>query len=314
MVLGVQKQPRIDIPDLSGRICLVTGATSGLGEATVTELVQHNPKKTYLAARSRSRAETALARIRATSPSARSANIEILDLELSSFASIRAAADRINGEADRLDLLHLNAGVGVLQPSMSKDGYELQFAVNYVGHALLTSLLMPKLLATADIPGADVRIIVISSVLHKILAPPTGIIFDDLKTSMDENVTRLYGQSNLAKSLFAQQLAQRYPKMKTVTVVPAGAWTNIWSGPKAVNPLLWNLFVVPLVRITAVSSTEGAKNQLWASVSRDAQSRGFYMPVAKRGGGCELVHDEKLSVRLWDWTNDELKAHGCPTL
>jgi NAD(P)-dependent dehydrogenase (short-subunit alcohol dehydrogenase family) len=147
-----------DIPNLAGRVCLVTGGSSGLGEATIKALAQHNPDKVYLAARSKPKTKEALLRIKESSPTSRSANIEILDMDLASFDSIKAAAARINEEAPRLDIVHLNAGIAMIPAALTEDGYEVQFGTNYLGHALLTQLLMPKLLQTAALPGADVRV------------------------------------------------------------------------------------------------------------------------------------------------------------
>jgi NAD(P)-dependent dehydrogenase (short-subunit alcohol dehydrogenase family) len=150
--------PLHDIPNLAGKVCLVTGGSSGLGEATIKALAQHKPDKVYLAARSIQKANAALLRIKESSPAARSANIEILDMDLASYDSIKNAAARINKEVPRLDIVHLNAGVAMVPAALTKDGYEVQFGTNYMGHALLTQLLMPKLLQTASLPGADVRV------------------------------------------------------------------------------------------------------------------------------------------------------------
>jgi NAD(P)-dependent dehydrogenase (short-subunit alcohol dehydrogenase family) len=87
--------PQKDIPDLAGKVCVITGANSGLGEAAITALAQHNPNKIYLAARSVSKAKAAIQRIRSTSSAAQSANIEILELDLGSFDSIKSAAARL---------------------------------------------------------------------------------------------------------------------------------------------------------------------------------------------------------------------------
>jgi NAD(P)-dependent dehydrogenase (short-subunit alcohol dehydrogenase family) len=305
--------PSVDIPDLGCRVCLVVGGTSGLGEATATALAQHSPKKLYLTARSRARADAAVGRIRATSKAAQAANITILDIDLSSLESVREATARLNREADRLDLVHLSGGVGLLPHATSTDGYEIQFATNYLGHALLTQLLMPKLLQTAALPGADVRIISMSSRSHKTWSPPEGILFDELKSPMtSRTVFALYGQSTLAKALFAHELSKRYPQITSVSLHPRGVKTNVFEGEKGVNWLLYHLIMKPVVYMTGVSPEEGAKTQLWCSVSPDVKSGEYYEPVGMLGGDGRLTKDDELSSKLWTWTDKELRVFGSP--
>ncbi|KAJ9606760.1 hypothetical protein H2200_008769 [Cladophialophora chaetospira] len=305
--------PERDIPSLKGKVCLVTGANSGLGEATVAALARHEPAKVYLAARSRDKAETALSRIKATSPAAKVADIQILDLDLASFDSVKKAAARVNAEVGRLDVLQLNAGVAVIPQSTTKEGYEIQFGTNYLGQALLTQLLMPLLLKTAGLPGADVRIVSMSSVGHKNFAPRKGILFDELKTDMGTHSgAELYGQAKLAKTLFAYELAKRYPQITSTSLHPGTVKSNIWSGEKRFNILLNNLIIKPLVALTGVSNEEGAKTQLWCSFSKDVENGRYYEPIGKAGKDGPLSRDDDLSRKLWEWTDRELQEHGTP--
>ncbi|KAI1865506.1 hypothetical protein JX265_006347 [Neoarthrinium moseri] len=305
--------PSVDIPDLGNRVCLVVGGTSGLGEATAIALAQHNPKKLYLTARSRAKANAAIIRIRATSKVAEVADLEILDLDLSSFKSVREAAAKLNHEAERLDLVHLSGGVGLLPHATSTDGYETQFATNYLGHALLTRLLMPKLLHTAALPDADVRIVSMASGLHKALSPKEGILFGELKTPMaSRSVFALYGQSTLAKTLFAHELSKRYPQITSVSLHPGGVKTNVFEGEKGVNWLLYNLVIKPVVYLTGISPAEGAKTQLWCSFSPDVKSGEYYEPIGLLGCEGKLTRDDDLASKLWSWTDEELRASNFP--
>jgi NAD(P)-dependent dehydrogenase (short-subunit alcohol dehydrogenase family) len=303
--------PATDIPDLSGKVCLITGGNSGLGEAAVAALALHNPAKLYLAARSRTKANAAISRIRASSAAAHSANIEFLQLDLASFESVKAAATRVNNEADRLDVLQLNAGIGMVPPSTTEEGYEVQFGTNYLGHALLTQLLMSKLLSTATLPNADVRIVSLSSTTHKITAPKAGILFDDLKTdSKGHGGAELYAQSKLAMALLAYELAKRYPEITSVSLHPGAIKTPAWSGEKNVNWILFYLILKPLVAVRGVSPEEGAKAQLWCSFSKDVKSGSYYEKGGVAGKEGPLARDDQLSEKLWKWTEQELKAHG----
>jgi NAD(P)-dependent dehydrogenase (short-subunit alcohol dehydrogenase family) len=306
--------PAKDIPNLQGKVCLVTGANSGLGEATLAALARHEPATLYLAARSHAKAEAALSRVRATSAAAAAADIRILDLDLASFDSIKAAAARVKSEVDRLDILQLNAGVAMIPHSTTREGYEVQFGTNYLGHALLTQLLMPLLIQTTQLPGgADVRTVSMSSVGHKLFAAKEGIFFDELKTDMKSHSgSELYGQANLAKTLFAYELAKRYPQITSSSLHPGTVKSNVWAGEKGVNTLINYLIVKPLVALTGVSNEEGARTQLWCTFSNEVENGRYYEPVGKAGKDGPLSRDDALSAKLWEWTDKELQAHGAP--
>ncbi|KAL6837395.1 hypothetical protein V8C40DRAFT_260409 [Trichoderma camerunense] len=304
--------PERDIPSLSGKVCLVTGANSGLGEAAVTAFAQHGPKKIYLAARSQIRAEEAIERIKASSAAARSANIEFLELDLASLESVKTAAARINAEADRLDILHLNAGVASVPASLTKEGYEVHFGTNYLGHALLTQLLLPKLLETAALLNADVRIISVSSSYHRLEGTSDGISFNKLKTTMEgTGGVVLYAQATLAKVLFARELARRYPNITTLSMHPGIVRTEIWKGKKDAS-LLMRTFLRPLVSLIGVAPEEGVKTQLWCTVSKDVKNGAYYEPIGKANMRGKFTEDDELAGELWSWTDKELLAHGAP--
>jgi NAD(P)-dependent dehydrogenase (short-subunit alcohol dehydrogenase family) len=160
--------PDNDIPDLSSKTIIVTGGNAGVGKGTVLQLAKHNPARLYLCARSKTKADAAIADIIAVVPRAK---IEFLELDLASFASIKRAADNVLASNTRLDILINNAGVMNLPPGLTEDGFELQFGTNHVGPALFTKLLMPLLSKTVSEPDLDARIVNLSSVAH---IPPEG--------------------------------------------------------------------------------------------------------------------------------------------
>jgi NAD(P)-dependent dehydrogenase (short-subunit alcohol dehydrogenase family) len=309
----VRFNPATDIPTLHGKVCLVTGANSGLGEATVAALAQHQPGVLYLAARSHSKAEAALSRIKATSTDAASADIRILDLDISSFDSVKAAAAKVQSEVDRLDILQLNAGVALVPHATTTEGYEVHFGTNYLGHALLTQLLMSLLLKTAALPNSNVRIVSMSSAGHRVFAHRKGIFFDELKTDMaSHSSAELYGQTNLGKTLFAFELAKRYPQITSTSIHPGTVKSDIWGKATNINSWFNSLVVKPLVAISGVSNEEGAKNQLWCAFSPDVENGRYYEPVGKAGKDGPLSRDEQMAKRLWEWTEKELAAGGGP--
>jgi retinol dehydrogenase 12 len=284
----------------------VTGGNIGLGKQAILYLAQHEPTTIWLGARNKDKATAAIADIKkAVGPSA--PDIRFLEIDLTSFASIKAAARTFRDSSDRLDILMLNAGIMATGPGLTKDGYEIQFGTNHVGHALLTKLLMPKLLDTAKQPNADVRVVVLSSGAHR-AAPSDGVRFDKLKMpdcGGMSNWTR-YGQSKLANILYARQLAKEYPQLKTASIHPGGVNTNLITHSEG---LLAGI-VRPLVPLLGKTVEEGAKNQVWAATAKEGVVSGeYYHPVGVTGQDSALAKDQNLTKKLWDWTVDELKGH-----
>ncbi len=191
-------------------------------------------------------------------------------------------------------------------PTKTAEGYEIQFGVNHIGHFLLTKLLLPTLLKTADEPNADVRIINLSSDAYKIAAS-SGINFAD--TSLpSSSVWSRYGQSKLANILFAKALATRYDKILSVAVHPGVVDTNLantWLGNFAwLNRLLGSLFLKTV--------QEGAKNQLWAATAERAgiESGRYYTPVGVKDEGSGYANDAKMADELWEWSLKQCTEHG----
>ncbi|KAF2177174.1 NAD(P)-binding protein, partial [Zopfia rhizophila CBS 207.26] len=224
MFSGKSFNPAQDIPSLAGKVILVTGGNTGLGKQTILYLSQHSPARVYLAARTASKAQSAIADIKKVVPDA---PIEHLPLDLTSFASIKSAAETFRAKEQRLDLLINNAGVMATPPSQTTEGYENQFGTNHMGHALFTKLLMPILLATAEQPDSDVRIVNLTSMGH-ILAPSGGLIFDQEALGKKSTWAR-YGQSKLSNILFTRELAQRYPQITSVSIHPGVILTDLYA-------------------------------------------------------------------------------------
>ncbi|KAK5013086.1 oxidoreductase [Cryomyces antarcticus] len=303
---GKSFQPEKDIPDLSGKVILVTGGNAGLGKESILQLAKHEPKQMFLAARSQAKAESAVTEIKKTVPNAA---ITILPLDLSSFDSVKKAVDMFKSRSDRLDLLINNAGIMATPYSTTTEGYEIQFGTNHIGHTLFTKLLMPTLLETAKQPGADVRVIQLSSDGHN-LAPSGGIIFD--QSALEEKLTwTRYGQSKLANILFARELAKRYPSITAVSLHPGVIMTDLY-GPSQQSNVLLRLGLWAVGGIFMSDVPEGAKNQLWAATApkEDVRKGYYYRPIARLSKGSAYAQDEKLAEKLWEWTEEEFKKHG----
>lgn len=329
---GVSFTPAKDIPDLSGKVIFITGGilaplhcfplhqnhtlTSssspgnvGLGKESALQLSAHNPSHIYLSCRNRSKAEAAIRSIQSTVPSAR---LTFIQCDLTSLSSVLSAAQEFTRRESRLDILMLNAGIMAVPAAATDDGYEIQFGTNHIGHALLTKLFMPTLLKTAVLPGADVRVVALSSIAH---VTAGGIQFAGLKSAdggLATNMTR-YGQSKLANILFVRELQRRYGGRGVTAVVvhPGIVRTELY---RSVFGGWWG--VGNVVKVFYTSVADGAKGQLWAAVGRKGDGVGevrggvYYTPVGVPEQCTNASKDPELAAKLWDWTEKELEGYN----
>lgn len=183
--------------DLTGKVALVTGGSSGLGVETARAFASKGAE-VIITARNMAKAEGVVADIQASTGNAQ---VSAMELELASFGSIRAFAERFLAEHDTLHILVNNAGVMACPLGKTEDGFEMQFGTNHLGHFLLTNLLTPALLK-----GAPSRIVVLSSAAHQ--ASPVG--FEDINYEQRPyNKWASYGQSKTANVLHAVELEHR---------------------------------------------------------------------------------------------------------
>jgi len=185
-----------DIPEQSGKVAIVTGANSGIGEPTAAELGRAGAH-VVIACRNPSKAEAALGRLRATAPEA---SFEFLQLDLADLDSVAAFADAFKAKHDRLDLLINNAGIMVPPYGKTKQGFELQLGTNHLGPFALTGHLMGLLLATA---GS--RVVSVASMAHRM----GKLNFDDLQRERRYSSWEAYGQSKVANLHFIYELQRR---------------------------------------------------------------------------------------------------------
>lgn len=244
------------------------------------------------------------------------AKIVVLQLDLASLESIKQCAKTFNDISNRLDVLILNAGIAGVAPGLTKEGYEVHFGTNYLGHALLTQLLLPKMLQTKqEDPFADLRIHVTASEAGINWAPSRGIALSYMREpAPGSGGTQRYGHSKLANILFMRKLSQQYPSILVMASHPGTVKTESWGkvdGSKTLTMLK------PIGALFGVTSEEGAKNQLWCVTAREGPGgveRGkFYVPHAKeldlknKHAGNQLEADQ-----LWHWTNDEFRKYNTP--
>ncbi|KAJ1550665.1 hypothetical protein HK096_005676 [Nowakowskiella sp. JEL0078] len=292
-----------DIPDLAGKVAIVTGGNSGLGFITVTELARKNAK-VYLAARSRAKFDSALEEIKITLPQA---NIVFLELDLGDLKQARNAALKFLNTEERLDILVNNAGIWDTPFRLSKDGFEEQFAVNHLGPFAFTVPLLPLLKKSA--PS---RIVNLSSELY-LFAPKEGILFDRLNDESALIGKRRYAQSKLANILFTKSLAEFFENEEVFVnaVHPGIVNTNLFATKnnyRTVSEKIIGLVVDFFVGLTKVEPAEGSLNQLYAATSEEIISkniRGAYLvPVGKLGKELKIVESKELRDKLWKFSED----------
>ncbi|KAJ4361502.1 hypothetical protein N0V95_001839 [Ascochyta clinopodiicola] len=300
--------PDKDIPDLAGKIILVTGGNSGLGKESILQLAKHGPRQIIMAARSQARAEIAIKEIEAAVPGAK---VAFLALDLSSFNSIKKAAASVVQQYDRLDVLLNNAGLMGVPPGTTEDGFEIQFGSNHMGPALFTKLLLPILEKTSKLPDSDVRVVQLSSDAFQ-FAPKGGILFSQLKSSQADISGRArYGQSKLANLYFIKSLAKRHPGIKCVSLHPGIVNTGITTNTiKSYTYLSW-IFNAG-IRLFFTDVQTGALGQLWAAVGRsdEIETGTYYTPLKRRTKRNKVVDNDELAEKLWDWTEEQFLAHG----
>ncbi len=271
-----------DITDLTGRIYVVTGANSGLGEWTTRALAEHGAT-VIMACRNIGKAERVAAAV--------GGRTEVRPLDLSDLDSVRAFADGV----ERADVLVNNAGVMALPQARTKDGFEMQFGTNHLGHFALTGLLLPKL---------GERVVTVSSGAHRL----GRINLSDLNWERRRYQRWLaYGQSKLANLMFAYELQRRLEaagsSVLSLAAHPGYAATDLQSHTQSVQDHVMAFGN----RFFAQSAEMGALPTLYAATAGDVAGGAFYGPDGfgeQRGfphsvGSSRASRDEVVARALW---------------
>ncbi|OHW91526.1 NAD-p-binding protein [Colletotrichum incanum] len=245
------------IPDLHGKVAIVTGGNAGIGYHTVRQLAAKGAK-VYLAARSEYRAKEAIKRLLNENPSIPKENLVWLPLGLSSQTQVDGTARQFLAKTERLDILVNNAGLDPYNYVRTADGFEMTMAVNHIGHWTLTYCLMPLLKATAVQKGSDVRVVTLSSSgkrnnsrqdyftsLEDLNDPCASPGWEDSCLAQGKR----YGTSKLANILVAKELQRRMDEemvsINSLSVDPGTIRTERAANmmPFVVRPLVWLLFI-----------------------------------------------------------------------
>jgi NAD(P)-dependent dehydrogenase (short-subunit alcohol dehydrogenase family) len=285
-----------DIPDQGGRLAIVTGANSGIGFFIARDLARAGAH-VILAVRD---AGKGVAAAEGISSGTTDAHAHVARLDLAELGSVRAFAERISSEHERVDLLINNAGVMAVARARTADGFEMQFGTNHLGHFALTGLLLPRLLTTPD-----ARVVTVSSINHR----AGRMNFDDLQGERRYSRWGAYNQSKLANLLFVFELDRRLrasgASLRSIAAHPGYSATNLQHG----TPSPFERVFFPVGnRLIAQSAEMGALPVLYAATMPDVRSGAY---VGPRGFGevrgypgeaksTRSARDPLAARRLWE--------------
>ncbi|KAF8956997.1 hypothetical protein BDZ97DRAFT_1955212 [Flammula alnicola] len=290
-----------DIPDLSGKVIIVTGANTGVGKETAKALLAHNAK-VYIAARNPDKVAAAIADLKKETDK----EALFLKVDLADLKSVKAAAEEFQSKEKELHVLFNNAGV-MAPPidQLTAQGYDLQFGTNVLGHFYFTKLLLPSLLAGAkSSPDGKARIVNTSSSASLFIKTVDfNTVKDSLAARKKKGTQLLYCQSKLGNVLFSNELARRYGDQGIV---------SISLNPGNLNSDLQrhvSMIETALLKPILYAPSYGALTQLWAGTSpQGAELNGKYLiPWARIGTGNPAGEDPKLAGELWKWLEEQVE-------
>ncbi|KZO94657.1 NAD(P)-binding protein [Calocera viscosa TUFC12733] len=295
-----------EIPDLSGKVALVTGGNTGLGRLTVKYLAKHNCT-VYVASRSLEKGEETVAELQVETENN---SIHCLQMDLSDLQSVKRAVEEFRQREERLDMLFNNAGImGQPVELMTKQGLDLTFGTGFVGHAYLTMLLLPVLLSSAKTaPDGKVRVINVSSNANA-WAPTGGVDWSTITATPERPLKATsylqHCQTKWAIACFTQELHRRYAAQGIVATAlnPGNTRTDV------------NRFAPPVTKWALENVLDyspdplGVLTQLWAGTAPETADMGgaFFWPWARVGYAREDTMDEDLGEVLWEFVEEEGK-------
>jgi retinol dehydrogenase 12 len=274
--------------DLDGTVCLITGANSGIGRVTAQVLAARGARL-WLACRDAAKTEPVLRAVAQAGGRA-----EFVALDLSDLDSVRACAGQVLANPAPLQLLINNAGLAG-QKAVTKQGFELTFGVNHLGHFLLTELLLPKLLAQPS------RVVNVSSKAHY---STRGIDFDEVRRpGKGFGALHAYAVSKLANVLHAKELAARYGAqgLHAYSLHPGVVASDVWRQvPQPFRALL---------KLRMLSNEQGAETTLYCATSPEvAQHNGRYYDDRREKEPSEAAQNRELAAELWQKSHDYAAA------
>jgi NAD(P)-dependent dehydrogenase (short-subunit alcohol dehydrogenase family) len=283
---------------MEGKTVVVTGGNSGIGLETAVALGQMGAR-VLITARDATRGEAAVGRIAERIGTAGS--VELVLFDLADLASVRAGADDILQRCPEVHVLVNNAGLVLSERTMTVDGYEATFAINHLGPFLLTTLLLPRLVASA--PS---RIVNVASTAH--VQARKGMPFDDLQSTQAYKGMRVYGMSKLANILFTVELTRRLAGLGvTANCLHPGTVSTGYGADGDVKGLL--AIGIKIAKPFFLSPQKGARTSIYlASAAEVADISGKYFVKCKPKRPRKQGQDAEGARRLWEVSEELIAA------
>ncbi|KAK1408283.1 hypothetical protein QVD17_39925 [Tagetes erecta] len=283
--------------DGTGLTAIVTGASSGIGTETASVLALRGVH-VIMAVRNLQVGQKVKASICKKTPNAK---IDVMELDLSSQASVRQfAADYVSKNLP-LNILVLNAGIMSPPFTLSQDNIELQFATNHIGHFLLTNLLLDTMKKTSTKCQKEGRIVIVSSELHK-MSYTEGIRFDKINDEKSYHAFYAYGQSKLANVLHAKELARRLQEERANVTVnslhPGVIKTNLQRNQGTIASFFSRVAFTFLKNIP-----QGAATSCYVALHPQVKGvSGEYFADSNLSKASKYIDDPEMAKKLWDFS------------
>ncbi|KAF8922108.1 short chain dehydrogenase [Mucidula mucida] len=287
-----------DMPDLTGRVAIVTGGNTGIGIATVRELARRGTR-VYILSRNESRVLEAIESVKKETPEAM---IKYINFDLLRMQTAKTAAEEFLQHETRLDMLINNAGIMATPYEIGPDGIEIQ-ACNGTGHFALTMALLPTLKDTASKPGSHVRIVNVTSKGYQLAQNPNFKTLDDLNQKCRSTWNR-YGNGKLSNILFTNELQKRLEGtgVYCLSVHPGTVNTELTRGMVQSWPIIKPL--LGLGWLVLLTPYQGALNSLYAATSPEVEEKdlraAYLEPIAQVTAKKAYADDKGLAEDFWN--------------
>ncbi|MCJ1437777.1 hypothetical protein MMC27_007164 [Xylographa pallens] len=310
-----------EVPDLSGKVAIVTGGSQGIGYGCTHTMLSKNIKHVFILSMNGEVVDDALKAIGQEMGEEAAKKVTWLQCDMSNWLEVKTTADKIASKTDRIDILICNAGRGIMTYQLTDYGVDRHMALNHMGHVILTSHLMPILKKTAD-KGDYVRIVTLGSNAHQ--GAPSDCKFASLdELNQDLGPNPQYGRSKLAVMLYARYLARHvtpsHPKLLANTTHPGFVDTKMSKDdihePYPLGGYAMSVGMAPFKK----DNFQGAVSTMFAA-TKTTKSGEYICPPAIPEPGSDMAQNEELGEQLMkltieiikEKTYDESVAKGCP--